>query len=114
MATQVGALPASVDLIVYGGDDFWVNLRVFSSTGAPVDLTPYTSKAEVRATSRGSVLGEFDITMPDVHTLKLHLDGDVSRTLPAACVWDVQITDANDYVMTLASGVLQVTPEVTR
>ena len=115
MATQVGALPASVDLVTYAGDDFWVNLKVYSSTGAPVDLSPFTPRAQVRAAPKATaVLGEFDITMPDVFTLKLHLSSAVSRTLPGACAWDVQISDDADVVMTLATGALQVAPEVTR
>jgi len=60
MATQVGALPASVDLVTYAGDDFWVNLKVVSSTGTPVDLSPFTPKAQIRAAPRSTaVLGEF-------------------------------------------------------
>jgi hypothetical protein len=115
MATQVGALPASVDLVTYAGDDFWINLRVFSSLGDPVDLTPFTHRAQIRtAPQSASVLGEFDITQPDPQTLKLHLPSAVSAMLPALCAWDVQISDDTDTVMTLATGALQVAPEVTR
>ncbi|RPH63935.1 MAG: hypothetical protein EHM78_27095 [Myxococcaceae bacterium] len=116
MATQVGALPASVDLVTYAGDDFWVNLKVVSSTGTPVDLSPFTPKAQIRAAPRSTaVLGEFVITAPDATTLKLYLPGDVSRTLPDLCAWDVQLSDdLAEVVMTLAAGGLHVTPEVTR
>ncbi len=117
MATQVGALPAGVNLVLYAGDDFWVNVHVLSSTGTPVDLTPFTPKSQIRTSARAAaVLAEFEITQPvgDPSTLKLYLPGSISKVLPASCVWDVQITDDADIVMTLASGALEVTPEVTR
>jgi hypothetical protein len=115
MATQVGALPAGVDLVMYAGDDFWVNIKVSDSTGAPVDLTPYTARAQIRSAPRSAVvLGEFEITKPDTSTLKLYLPGAISKALPGLCAWDVQISDATDVVMTLAAGSLWVAPEVTR
>lgn len=116
MATStVGALPASVNLVTYGGDDFWVNVQVLSSTGQPVDLTPFTPEAQIRLAPHSPILyGEFIITSPTADILKLYLPGSLSADLPTRCAWDLQLTDADGIVMTLAAGTLVVEPEVTR
>ncbi len=117
MAITISALPETVNLNLYAGDDFTLQLTVLDANGAMVDLTSGTVESQVRATPPGPVLATFDVTVdqPLTGTAVLHLTPDATATLPARAVWDVQVSfNAGANVTTLAAGVVTVTAEVTR
>jgi len=114
MATQVGELPAAVDLVLYAGDYFRVTIDVTDGANGPVDLTGQTPKAQIRTTTDAAApLAEFAATV-DGNTVALVLTSDQTTDLPAAAVWDVQLSDPADVVTTLAFGKVTTTAEVTR
>lgn len=118
MANKVmGALPLGIDLAVYAGDDFWLNVDVSDpATGLPVDLTGFIPSAQVRLTSADStVLADFECEI-NTSTISLHLHHDDAAVLPAVTAWDLQITtaDLDPVVLTLVGGQIKTTPEVTR
>lgn len=115
MASIVGTPPTSVDLVLYAGDDFEMTVKVTDSSNTPIDLTGATVKSQIRAaTSSTVVMAEFTATSVDSSTLKLSLTGDTTAALPASAVWDLQITDADSKVTTIAAGKVKVIAEVTR
>ena len=104
-----GSLPPRIDLALYQGDDFFLIVRC---TG--VILTAYTAKSQIRSTPGGpDVLATFTATIPTADEVHLHLASVDATDLPAACAWDVQITDAAGVVTTLCYGNVAVTKEVT-
>jgi hypothetical protein len=114
-STTINALPVEVDLNIYMGDDFPIDVAVTDSvTGGPMDLTGITAKSQIRATAADTnILATLTPTIAgNVITLKLsHTD---SAKLPLQCVWDMQITDAAGNITTLVAGKVTVAPEVTR
>jgi hypothetical protein len=111
---DVSALPVTVNLKLYEGDDFTLALIVSNPDDTPADLTGCTPLAQIRATP-----GDIDpiavfVASVAGDTVNLHLAGADSATLTAAAVWDCQITDTAGYVTTLAAGTIAVTAEVSR
>lgn len=115
MARQtIDATPLAVDLLVYQGDDLYLDVSVMDSAGNPMDLTGYTPKAQVRSTPPDTtVLCEFGCTVAS-NLIHLHLLAADAANLVAAASWDVQITSAAGVVRTLVYGAVKPTLEVTR
>jgi hypothetical protein len=113
-ARLVGQSPMRVDLSIYQGDDFFLNVEV-DDTVSSIDLTGYTPKAEIRAVAGGpTVIATFDAVILSPTTVGLHLPNDQSDLLTAAAAWDVQITSPTGVVTTLAYGSVIVMKQVTR
>ena len=112
-ATVVGSMPAPVNLLLYQGDDFYLELTLSGSGG--IDLTTYVPKAEIRTTvDASSVLATFVSIIADPTTIRLHLPHAQAELLTADAVWDVQITDPAGLVTTVAYGSVTLTKQVTR
>lgn len=109
-AIVIGTLPPRVDLVLYQGDDIFVNLSL-SQPG--IDLTQYTPRAQVRTQPGGTLIVEVDVSVLDATTLRLHLDSPQTTLLPPTAAWDVQVSDAAAIVTTLAQGTVSTTREVT-
>jgi len=114
--TTVGAIPAAVDLAVYQGDDFGpLTLTVTNPDGSAANLTGATFKAQIRnvaGSSTSTLLATFTPSVAaNVVTLSL-AHGDAA-TLPAAGVWDCQMTRAAGSVVTLAAGAVRVAQDVS-
>lgn len=115
MSTKVGTLPEPVDLVVYAGDDFRVNVEV-AVDGLPADLAGYTVDAQVRDSTdqAGTVLADFESTVAG-NVITLHLHHDDTAVLPATAYWDVELTaTTSGEITTLAYGKVRTTAEVTR
>ena len=111
-ASKIDATPGQLNLTLYQGDDFWMNIGVTDPNNNPVNLTGCTPKASVEAQD-GSWSALFVSTVSG-STVSLHLSHAVAATLvPGSAVWDVQVTDTNGYVTTLMAGAVTVVPEVT-
>jgi hypothetical protein len=109
----LSALPTPLDLALYAGDDFRLDLHVKDQlTGQDADLTGYVATASIRAT-RGDVtaLATFAATI-DGSVVHLHLAGADTATLPTPAVWDCQLAGTD--VTTLATGRVGILGEVTR
>jgi len=107
-------LPATINLLLYQGDSWAMELDVTDEFGDPWDLTDVVVLAQVRPTPTGSVAGEFTPSVTESGALRLELPAAVSAALPRSAVWDVDVTEANGWVTTLAAGSITMTPEVSR
>lgn len=105
----VDARPTDVDLHLYEGDDFFMDLVVTNSDGSPAPVG--TPLAQIRDSVNGVVLATFQTTVED-NTIHLHLPG-VVVTEALVGVWDCQVTDAQGHVATLVAGSVTTTAEVS-
>jgi hypothetical protein len=114
MATKtVTGIPAAINLLVYAGDDLYLDLSV-TNVGAPADLTGYSAKAQIRATPADTaILATLTATIAG-STVHLHLVHTDAATLSGSAVWDCQLTDPIGNISTIAAGTVTVTPDVTR
>ena len=104
----ISALPLAVNLNLYQGDDFFLNLTVMNG-GVPADLSHSVATATILATSTSV---DFTCTIVS-NVIQLHLPSAISETLLAGSGrWDCEIT-TNGIVQTLAAGTVKVTARVT-
>jgi len=110
----VQRLPATVNLVVYQGDDVGFSIAVFDEDGNPADIDGATLRSQIRVTQAAAdISGEIDTEIGDGGVIEMHLTAAVSAALPRAAVWDVEMVLA-DWTTTLAAGTIAVTPDVTR
>ncbi|HSS09401.1 MAG TPA: hypothetical protein VLL25_05925 [Acidimicrobiales bacterium] len=117
MAAAVGNLPQVVDLNIFQGDTFalQVVVSVAGEPATPADLAGYQAASQIRPTAPAEeVLAEFEATITD-NVILLGLSPEKTAALPArGGVWDVQITAPDGRVTTLLRGRVAVTEQVTR
>jgi hypothetical protein len=116
---DVVVLPAVVNLSIYEGDDFWMDIVITDTNNNPVDLTGTFPTSQIRpAPDDETILANFDVSVDvpsggtTVNLIHLHLNADDSNLLPASAAWDVQLTTPN--ITTIAGGTVTVTPQVTQ
>jgi hypothetical protein len=108
------ALPQTVNLRLYRGDDFIFTLTVTDDVGNDLDLTGYEVRAHIRSNTESDVIaGEFDLDVV-FNVITLHLTNATSRAIPLRSVWDCETIDTDDMVLTLTAGGIDLTPDVTR
>lgn len=108
------------DLSMYAGDDFAIKLK-FS-----MDLATYTPKSQLRLFHTGGraqvgpvIVGEFVITKLQstvggiYDIIQLSLPGSVTKELPYACYYDVQLTDNTGKTRTYITGKVFTEEQVT-
>lgn len=112
--TTITRLPATVNLVLYQGDDFALTITVRDSeTGQPFDLAGAEARAQIRVSPQtATVAGEF-VTSIDGNLIILHLAGATSAGLPQRTVWDCDLLQGGR-TTTLMAGTIAITPEVTR
>ena len=112
--TTITALPLSVTLVVYAGDDFYVDVEVTNPDDSPMDLSDCTATAQIRISAEdNTIAGTFDCSIVG-NVITLHLSHDDSATIGDKNVWDCQIVNGAGDVTTLVAGTISTTPEVTR
>jgi hypothetical protein len=112
--TSVIALPQPVNLSLYAGDDFYLDLVLTSAVDASaLDLSGCSCQAQIRATAADSTVLAAFVTSILGNVVTLHLSHTVSATLVPG-VWDAQLIAANGDIVTLVAGSVTVAPEVTR
>ncbi len=105
-------LPAEVDLAIYQGDDFYLDLTVTDAGGGAADLTGFTATAQVRS-APGAVdppMCTFTATIA-ANIIHLHLPHTEAAKLNNPAAWDCQV-EATD-VITLVAGKVTVTLQIT-
>jgi len=113
--TLIEALPEPVNMALYRGDDFAFQLTVTNPDGSAADLTGETATSQMRVTADTAdpPAGHFDCTIA-TNVITVVLANAVSKLLPAALVWDLQLTSGTGSIRTLVAGTISVTPDVTR
>lgn len=125
--TTIDNSPAIVNLIFTQGDDWVKTFRIGSRPDPESDieywnLTDYVGKSQIRKKATATtLLAELDVEIgPDQDQeetagfLTVALSAADSATLPAACVWDLQLIDPDGIKKTYFAGTVTVAREVTR
>lgn len=111
----ISTLPVTVNLKLYQGDDFKLDLTVTDPDGTPADLAGMTAAAVIRLTVGAPDPPEATFTAtidPGGDIVHLHLPHtEASKLAPGVCYWDCQISATETY--TLAAGKVTVTGQVT-
>jgi hypothetical protein len=110
----VGNLPLAVNLSLYQGDDFWLDLTVTDTGGNPVNLSAYTPTAVIRGAPGSPTVAAFTCTVDTTNTNVVHLwlPHLQSMLLNRRGVWDCQV-EQSGAVTTLVAGTVTTSLEVT-
>jgi len=98
---------------LYRGDSSSMQLQFFDSSNLPLDLTGVIAKAQIRDRPAGNTIIDLVCTVTPPNTIAVALLADDSKNLPAAGVWDLQLTYPSGDVRTPVAGPVSVTPDVT-
>jgi len=106
------------NLFVDAGSDFSSLVTVASSTGAPLILTGYTVKSQMRKSFSSSQYFDFNASVYDANfgKIKLSLTAVQSEAIPAGrWLYDVEITNtATGAKKRVVEGIVTVTPQITQ
>jgi len=117
MAT-ITAVPPTLDLVLYAGDDVAITLTITTDGVNPYDLTG-TLLAQIRkghGQELASLLGASAGPNPTLGICSLWLTGEQTQALGAdggRHSWDLQLTDATGLVVTLARGGVTTQLDIT-
>jgi hypothetical protein len=112
---DITVLPAVINLYIYQGDDFYLDMLVTDQNGAAVDCSQSSPMSQVRLfPDDPDILANLSVVVDSttINLLHLHLLAADSSLLPASAAWDIQLTVPN--VTTLAYGSVTVTMQVTQ
>ena len=107
---------SKADLSIYQGDDYSAVVEVFYLDGSQADITGYVSKAQIRdgvADNNEEVVVEITTTVQSPYVI-LSIPKEETVDLVGAYVWDLQITSPAGSVITILSGAVNASQEVTR
>lgn len=112
VTVTVTALPVSVSLSLYAGDDFWLDLTVTNPDGGAADLSGMVATSQIRSAAGAAdpPMCVFDATISG-NVVQLHLPAVESAKLVGPAVWDCEIVGAA--TTTIAAGKVAVTAQVT-
>ena len=105
------------NLFVDQGADYSNIITVASTTGAPLDLTGYTVKSQMRKSYTSSTFYNFTASIYDAANGKVRLQLNSTQSeaiIPGRYLYDVEITSGNGAKTRVIEGIVTVTPEITK
>jgi hypothetical protein len=105
------------NIYVDAGTTYSSIITVASSSGAPLILTGYTVKSQLRKSYSSSVAYDFTATIFDALTgkIRLELTAEQSEAIaPGRWLYDVEITSQTGSKTRVVEGIVTVTPQITK
>lgn len=111
-------MAAISNLVIDQGTTYSLTITVADATGAVIDLTGYTLRAQLRrsygatsytsfTTSSGADPTDGELTISLTHS-------QTSALKSGRYVYDIEIVDTNSVVTRVLEGIVTITPEVTK
>lgn len=100
-----------------GGANYSNIITVASSTGAPLDLSGYTVKSQMRKSYSSSTAYNFTTSVYQALQGKVRLEMTAEQTgaiPPGRYLYDVEITSPSGNKTRVVEGIVTVTPEITQ
>ena len=95
MSTIISAVPQEVDLVLYRGDDFRLPAEFSDAAGAPINMTGWTFRAQVRERA-GSIATPVILAVDTANAatgrLVIVFDRATTANLPTTSEWDLEAT----------------------
>ena len=105
------------NLFVDQGADYSNIITVASTTGAPLDLTGFTVKSQMRKSYTSSTFYNFTASIYDAVNGKVRLQLNSTQSeaiIPGRYLYDVEITSGSGGKTRVIEGIVTVTPEITK
>jgi hypothetical protein len=116
--TAVNAVPPTLDLNLYAGDDLALTLTVTAADGGAYNLTGSTV-AQIRKAHAQELVATPVVSVPDPPSgiVYLYLSGTQTQALGEGGgrhSWDLEHTDTNGLVTTLCKGGVSTALDITQ
>jgi hypothetical protein len=105
------------NLFVDQGASYSNIITVASTTGAPLDLTNYTVKSQMRKSYTSSTAYDFTASIYDAANGKVRLQLNTAQStaiIPGRYLYDVEITNSVGEKTRVIEGIVTVSPEITK
>lgn len=105
------------NLFVDAGSNYSNLITVASTTGAPLDLTNYTVKSQMRKSYTSTTAFNFNASIYNAASgkVRLELTAVQSESIPPGrWLYDVEITSASGVKTRVVEGIVTVTPQITQ
>jgi hypothetical protein len=114
----VSAVPPTLDLNLYAGDDVAFTLTVVDTAGNPYDLTG-TMVAEIRKAHAQEVVGTLTVDSPTPTSGIAYLSLSAAETAALGegggrHAWDLQLTDELGLIASICRGQVSTTLDITQ
>lgn len=107
-------MASKANLVIDQGSTYSVSISISNSDGDPLNITGYSSRAQLRKhyTSSNAVTFQTSLSTGEVG-LSL-TSAQTALLTPGRYVYDVELIDSSNNVTRIVEGIVTVTPEVTR
>ena len=105
------------NLFIDQGSDYVNVVTVESANGAPLDLTGYTARSQIRKSYTSSIAYNFTASIPNpqLGEISLSLTAAASEAIPAGrYLYDVEITSDQNVKTRVVEGIATITPQITQ
>lgn len=105
------------NLYIDQGSDYNSIVTVTSASGAPLNLSGFTVKSQMRKSYSSSTAYNFAASVYEaaLGQIKLSLTSTQSETIPAGrWLYDVEITSAEGVKKRVVEGIVVITPQITQ
>lgn len=105
------------NIFIDGGANYSNIITVASAGTAPLNLTGYTVKSQIRKSYTSSTAYNFTASVYDAALGKIRLELNSSETSaipPGRYLYDVELTSASGNRTRVVEGIVTVTPEITQ
>ena len=103
------------NILVDQGSTFITTVNLTDDNDAPLDLTIYTSAAQMRKHYTSSNSVSFTTSGNSQGVLTLSLSANTTANIAAGrYMYDVELTDSSNNVTRVFEGIVTITPNITR
>ena len=105
------------NLFVDAGSSYNNIITVSTPTGAPLDLTGYTIKSQIRKSYTSTIFHTFTSNVYNAASGRIKLELTAAQTeaiVPGRWLYDVEITSSTGVKTRVIEGVVTVTPQITQ
>jgi hypothetical protein len=119
--TSISVIPQNLDITIYAGDDFNIQLEFRTQAGNPRDVSG-TWRAQIRSDKLTDPVTSFVVTTTDAASgvIYMTLDGNTTAQLLSTVVstgsfliYDLELTTPAGAVNTIIAGQLHIVSDVT-
>lgn len=105
------------NLFVDQGADYSNIITVAATSGAPLDLTGYTVKSQMRKSYTSSTYYNFTASIYDAVNGKVRIQLTAAQSTlitPGRYLYDIELTSGSGAKTRVIEGIVTVTPEITK
>jgi hypothetical protein len=108
-------MATKLNLFIDQGTDFSTTIEVADEAGAPLNLTTYTGRSQMRKHYTSTTYNSFNVTGNASGVITISMNAATSANIASGrYVWDLELVSSGNVVSRIVEGIVTINPEVTR